>query len=319
MRVRLGYVAISLNLPKVTSSSNVTYAYYSKLSSQEKKINKLKQTTLSNLDDLYKILKYNKDNCIHFYRVTSALVPLATHPEVNEWNYRMIFKKDFERLGKFIKENDMRIDTHPNEFNVINSVREEVVENTKRNLYFHVNFFKDIDYEQGKMIIHIGSGQKGKENSIERFITNFMNYPREITERIILENDDKVFNTNDVLNICNKLGVPMVLDIHHYVCNNEGENIEDLLPCIFNTWNNEKLPPKVHVSSPKNGEKDRKHADYINVHDFINFINMCKKVDRDIDVMIEAKKKDVALFKLVEDLKNIQPKWKWIDKTTFEI
>ena len=134
MRIRLGYVAIALKLPKVTSSSAVTYTNYEKQGNEEKKLNKLKQVTLTNLDDLYKILEYNVKNNIHFYRITSALVPLATHPDVKDWDYRKIFNVDFERIGDFIKNNDLRVDTHPDEFNVLNSIKEEVVESTKRNL-----------------------------------------------------------------------------------------------------------------------------------------------------------------------------------------
>ncbi|MCY6370853.1 UV DNA damage repair endonuclease UvsE [Clostridium ganghwense] len=319
MRVRLGYVAIALKLPKVTSSSNVTFKTYSKLNSKEEKLNKLKKVTLSNLDDLYKILQYNIENDIHFYRVTSALIPLATHPEVNDWHYRNIFKKDFERIGNIIKEHKMRIDTHPNEFNVINSMKENVVENTKRNLWIHVHLFEDMNYKLGKMIIHIGSGQGGKEEAINRFINNFNNYPKEITEKIILENDDKTFTAEDVLRICKEVNIPMVLDVHHYVCNNDGESLQSILGDIFDTWNEDILPPKVHFSSPKEGEKDRKHADYINVYDFIQFIEKCKIFNKDLDVMIEAKKKDLALYKLVNDIKNIREDWKWIDETTFEV
>ena len=170
MRVRIGYVAIALNLPKVTSSSTVTYTNYLKLSSDEQKLNKLKQVTLSNLDDLYKILQYNVENNVHFYRITSALVPLATHPEVTAWDYRKIFNIDFKRLGKFVKENNMRVDTHPDEFNVINSIREEVVKSSERNLWSHVHLFEDMEYPDGKMVLHIGSAQGGKEESIHRMI-----------------------------------------------------------------------------------------------------------------------------------------------------
>ena len=95
MKVRLGYVAIALNLPKVTSSSTLTYARYTKLNSNIDKINKLKEVTRSNIEDLEKILRYNIENNIHFYRVTSNLIPLGTHPEVN-FQYRKYFKKDFE-------------------------------------------------------------------------------------------------------------------------------------------------------------------------------------------------------------------------------
>ncbi|MFU0824951.1 UV DNA damage repair endonuclease UvsE [Clostridium sp.] len=319
MRIRLGYVAISLKLPKVTSSSTVTFKTYSKFISDEEKLNKLKRVTLSNLDDLYKILQYNVENQIHFYRITSALVPLATHPEVKDWNYRSIFKKDFERIGKFIIQHNIRIDTHPDQFNVINSKREDVVEATKRNLFFHVNLFKDMGYNLGKMVLHIGSAEGGKDKAIDRFITNFRNYPEDITEKLILENDDKTFTAKEVLHICKTVSAPMVLDIHHHLCNNEEDSLEDIIEDIFNTWNEEKLPPKIHVSSPKNGEKDRKHADYIEAEDFIRFIEMCKPLKRDIDVMIEAKQKDLALYKLVQDIKRIKSEWKFIDNTTFEV
>ena len=291
MRIRLGYVSIALRLPKVTSSSTVTYSRYSKIISEEEKLRKLKEVTLSNLNDLQRILEYNIENNIHFYRITSNLVPLATHPNVN-WDYRKYFKKDFEFIGEIIRKNNIRVDTHPDQFNVINSINEKVVQDTIRNLYFHINLFEDLNYKDGKMVIHIGGGQGGKEEAIDRFIKNFNMFPKNITNKLILENDDKLFTAKEVLYICNKLGCPMVLDVHHHVCNNNGENIEELIEPIFNTWNNEILLPKIHFSSPRDGEKDRKHSDYINPKDFIKFIEITKSLNRDYDVMIEAKQKD---------------------------
>lgn len=319
MKIRLGYVAIALNLPKVTSSSSVTFTNYQKLSSDEQKLNKLKAVTLTNLDDLYKILQYNVEHQIHFYRITSALVPLATHPEVTNWDYRKIFKIDFERLGRFIKENNLRVDTHPDEFNVINSIREEVVISAERNLWSHVHLFEDINYPLGKMVLHIGGAQGGKEEAMQRFINNFKKFPVEITSRLMLENDDKTFTSTEVLHICREVGAPMVFDVHHHQCNNNGETIESLISDIFSTWNGQKLPAKFHFSTPKETEKDRKHADYINAEDFVNFIEICKSVNKDFDIMIEAKKKDQALFQLVEDIKGVRPNWNWIDNTTLEV
>jgi UV DNA damage endonuclease len=319
MRVRLGYVAIALNLPKVTSSSSVTYTNYQKLSNEEQKLNKLKQVTLSNLDDLYKILQYNLEHQVHFYRITSALVPLATHPEVVNWNYRKIFNIDFTRLGRFIRDNNMRVDTHPDEFNVINSIREEVVDAAKRNLWSHVNLFEDLDYPNGKMVLHIGGAQGGKEASIKRFIDNFKNFPVEITSRLMLENDDKTFTASEVLYICKEVSSPIVFDVHHHNCNNLGETVESLIKDIFLTWDNQPLPAKFHFSTPRETEKDRKHADFINAKDFVAFIELCKPLDKDFDVMLEAKNKDQALFQLVEDIKAIKPNWKWIDNTTLEV
>lgn len=64
---------------------------------------------------------------------------------------------------------DGQIATHPDQFNVINSVNERVVGNTKNNLWFHANLFKDLDYPLGKMVLHIGSGAGGKEASLRIF------------------------------------------------------------------------------------------------------------------------------------------------------
>jgi len=239
---------------------------------------------------------YNLNN-IHFYRITSKLVPLATHPEV-KWDYRKMFKIDFERIGNLVKDNNLRVDTHPDQFNVINSQREDVVENTKITLMHHVDLFEDLGYPKGKMIIHVGSGTGGKEKAIERFVKNFSNYPKEITSRLIIENDDKVFSAIDVLNLCKTLNTPMVLDVHHHICNNDGENLKDLMTHIFDTWNKEDLSPKIHFSSPRDGEKDRKHADYIKVEEFSAFLDIAKTIDRDFDVMLEAKKKDLAVLRL---------------------
>jgi UV DNA damage endonuclease len=319
MRIRLGYVAIALNLPKVTSSSSVTYTNYNKLFSEEQKLNKLKQVTLSNLDDLYKILQYNLKHQVHFYRITSALIPLATHPEVTNWDFRKIFDVEFARLGKFIKDNNMRVDTHPDEFNVVNSIREDVVISTERNLWNHVHFFEDMDYPDGKMILHIGGAQGGKEEAMKRFINNFKKFPKEITSRLMLENDDKTFTASEVLSICKEVNAPIVFDVHHHMCNNTGESVEDLISDIFSTWDNQLLPAKFHFSTPRETEKDRKHADYINAEDFVNFLEVCRPLDKDFDIMLEAKKKDQALFQLIDDIKAIRPNWNWIDNTTLEV
>ena len=111
----------------------------------------------------------------------------------------------------------------------------------------------------------------------------------------------------------------MVLDIHHHNCNNNGENIFEMLDEIFNTWNKEPLPPKIHFSSPREGEFDRKHADYINGEEFVKFINSAKKINRDFDVMLECKMKDEALYKLSKDIKRIKPEYEWVDESTFVV
>lgn len=318
MIIRLGYVAIALNLGKVTSSSTLTYTRYLKLN-KEDRLKKLKEVTYSNIEALEKILRYNIDNNIHFYRMTSNFIPLATHPDVM-WDYLKYFKKDLEYIGKLIKDNNLRVDAHPDQFNVINSDRERVVENTLRTLNMQVDLFEAMNYEQGKLVIHIGGAKGGKDIALDRFINNLKNFPKRITDRLILENDDKTFNAKEVLQICEKTNLPMVFDIHHHNCNNCEEDIKSLLPQIFKTWEDEELVPKIHFSSPREFEKDRKHADYIDANRFLEFIYKAKEsVNKDFDIMIEAKKKDITLNILVKDLKKLTKDIKFIDSATLEI
>lgn len=318
MIIRLGYVAIALNLGKVTSSSTLTYTRYLKLN-KEDRLKKLKEVTYSNIEALEKILRYNIDNNIHFYRMTSNFIPLATHPDVM-WDYLKYFKKDLEYIGKLIKDNNLSVDAHPDQFNVINSDRERVVENTLRTLNMQVDLFEAMNYEQGKLVIHIGGAEGGKDIALDRFINNLKNFPKRITDRLILENDDKTFNAKEVLQICEKTNLPMVFDIHHHNCNNCEEDIKSLLPQIFKTWEDEELVPKIHFSSPREFEKDRKHADYIDANRFLEFIYKAKEsVNKDFDIMIEAKKKDIALNILVKDLKKLTKDIKFIDSATLEI
>ena len=318
MRVRLGYVAIYKKLAKkVTSSSTVTFSNYNKITLPDKKLEKLKTVAASNLKDLETIIRYNIENDIHFYRITSALIPLVTHPEVGYWGHREFLKKDFEYVGKLIQNSKMRVDTHPDEFNVINSINPKVVENTKINLLRQAEWFEDFKYDLGKMVIHVGGATNGKKAGLERFITNFSTFPAEVKSKIIIENDDKTYTAQETLNLCNELNLPMVLDVHHHNCNNNGEKIYELIPKIFLTWKNEKLPPKLHFSSPRNGEKDRKHSDFIDPKDFVAFLENIKSFNTDIDIMLECKEKDLALFKLTTDIKELKPEYKWVDKSTF--
>lgn len=90
MKIRLGYACIS-NTLNITSSSTLTYKNYLKLN---KKANtKLDKIIKSNFKNLKEILKYNIKNEIYFYRMTSKLIPLGTHPDV-----------DYEIFNRYEKE-----------------------------------------------------------------------------------------------------------------------------------------------------------------------------------------------------------------------
>jgi len=314
MKVRLGYACLSKAMNNITTSSTITYTNYI---NKNYTVNKLLDVTKSNLDALKELLIYNVKNNIHFYRLTSKLVPLATHNKVS-FDYIKPLADKYKEIGNIISENDMRVDTHPDQYAVLNSVDKKIIKNTFEILQYHYKVLKALEIKNPVIILHVGSSVCGKKASITRFINNFNKLPEHIQKCIAVENDDKIYNIKDVLDLCTKLNIPMVLDYHHYICNNEGEKLEDYIEKIMNTWKN--INPKFHFSSPKSNLKKefRSHHDYINSDDFIKFINILKPYNKDVDIMLEAKAKDDAISRLVRELK-YKTNYNFLDETTFII
>ncbi len=294
--VRLGYACICNSIEE--HMHTITYTNYLK----DK--NKINDIVKQNFEVLKKILTYNNKNNIHFYRLSSNFIPCAS---IIEYDYPNIFKKEFKEISKLIKG---RFDMHLSEYCILNSTNKEVVKRSIDEIKYHYKLLKSFKVKPN-IIIHIGSKSFGKENSITRFINNFNKLPNYLKNTLLIENDDKVFNVEDTLKLCQKIKRPMVLDVHHHNCNKSEKDLSNYLNEIFNTWD---TTPKIHFSSPKNKKDIRAHNDYINSDDFINFI---KLIDRDIDIMLEAKAKDDALFRLVRELK-YKTNYNFIDETTIK-
>lgn len=313
MKIKLGYACISKTLSNVTTSSTITYTTFQK----DKDYKKIDTAIKSNLNALKEILTYNIKNNIHFFRLSSKLIPLATKSDVI-FDYIDPYKDYYNSIAKIIKDNKLRIDFHPDEFCVLNSTKSEVVKNSIAILEYHYNLLKALEIKNKILVLHIGGNTFGKKNSISRFINNFNTLSKDIQESIAIENDDKIFNIRDCVYISKNINVPVILDYHHHICNHDELDINDYLKDILSSWHN--TTPKMHFSSPKNKTKKdfRSHNDYINVDAFINFIDILKPFNHDVDIMIEAKAKDEALFRLVRELK-YKTNYTFIDDTSFEV
>lgn len=300
MEIRFGYVAIALRLKDSSTSKTITLKNLEKIMGVKPKLTKLRRITAENLDNTLRIIRYNNEEQIHVYRLTSKLIPFSTYPLEFEWDYIDIFKPEFKKIGELIKLSAIRISAHPDHFTVINSPTEKVFSDSVNDLEYHDHIFNAMGLnEQSKLITHLGGFYGDRDQSIARFKKNFSRLPQGIRSRIVLENDDKIYTAEEILKICEELKIPMVLDLHHHSCN-PGGDLEDLIPKIWDTWTD--ISPKIHVSSPKEQKSFRHHADYVDASSVKSFLNLAKKVNRDFDIMVEAKMKDSAMFKLVKDL-----------------
>lgn len=294
--IRLGYACICNSINDHLHT--ITYTNY--LKDKTKIYDIIKQ----NFNVLKKIITYNNKNNIHFYRLSSNFIPCAS---IINYDYQTIFKKEFKEISKLING---RFNMHLSEYCILNSTNKEVVKRSIDEIKYHYKLLKNFKIEP-TLVIHIGSKSFGKENSITRFINNFNKLPNYLKKSLIIENDDKVFNVEDTLKLCQKINRPMVLDVHHHYCNKSSKELSYYLNDIFKTWN---TTPKIHFSSPKNKKDFRAHNDYINSDDFIDFI---KLINQDIDIMLETKAKDDALFRLVRELK-YKTNYIFIDETTIK-
>lgn len=302
--VRLGYVAMSVELKNSSPSQTMTFTQFQKIRDREAAIRKLERIALANLENTHRLLKHNVFHEIHFYRLTSRLIPLANHEELADWNYMKPLKEKLREIGEYAKKNSMRIDFHPDHFVVLNSSKMDVLKNSLKTLKMHYLILKGMAIDPiHRCVLHVGGNYNETVKSLERFVDNWMSVPKSIQQMIILENDDTSFTLDDTLYLSEKLGIPLVFDYHHHLAHHQNINWEENWERVITTWKHSPLPIKMHISSPKSDAEFRHHSDYVDVNMFFEFLNEIKGSVPEIHCMIEAKKKDEALFALIEDIK----------------
>lgn len=305
MRIRFGYVSTALSLWECSPSKTITFTNWQKLSKEER-IPRLLELAKLNLHNTKRALMYNVAHEIDLYRLSSSIVPLATHPEVN-WDYMSDLKEELKDVGDFVRAHKLRLSFHPNQYTLFTSDKKQVTLNAVKDMEYHYNILAGMGIEDVSLInIHVGGAYGDKLEAIKRFDESIQLLPSNVKSRMTLENDDKTYTTSETLAVCKQHSIPLMFDYHHHMANLSEESIEELLPAIFETWDNFGLIPKVHISSPKSEKQFRHHADYVDLEFVLPFLKVAKSIGRDFDMMIEAKEKDWAALKLVEDISTIR-------------
>lgn len=305
MKIRFGFVSHAISLWDASPAKTITFTRYKQLGEQERQ-DKLLEVTKQNLNHTRRMLYYNIGHEIELYRFSSSIVPLATHPEVR-WDFYTPFREEWAELGELVKKNRLRVSFHPNQFTLFTSPQTKITKNAVTDMDYHYRMLEAMGaLDSGVINIHIGGAYGDKEATIERFYENLKTLPAEIKKVMTLENDDKTYNAEETLAACVQEGVPFVFDYHHHMANLCGARLEDLLPRLFQTWSARDMPPKVHISSPKSESEFRSHADFVDAEFIMPFVKLIKEYGKDVDFMIEAKAKDQACLRLVEDLSKIR-------------
>lgn len=287
--MRLGYACMNTELKTVFRTLRLATA-------QAEGVEKIKELTLKNMQTTLDIINWNLANDIYFYRASSSIVPLSTHP-VNTW----IWWEDPDflfiagQIRDIVETHQMRVSVHPGQYTVLNSPREEVVERAIEDLIYHEKLIALMGGND--IIIHTGGAYGDKESAKRKFADSYLKLPEAVRQRIRLENDDKTFTIRDVLDIHAMCGVPICFDIHHHNCNNDGTAVD--FAEVLATWKDYGTP-KIHISTGKEGFTDLRHHELVSEKDFEELLMLLGGTDADI--MFEAKMKEQAVLPFLKVL-----------------
>jgi len=287
--MKIGYPCINLTL-----ACKGTKTFRLKSYSEQNLI----KTIENNLDCLLQTLGFNAEHNIGFFRITSDLIPFASHP-VNMYNWQQHFRSKFEEIGGYIKKHGMRISMHPDQFTLINSIKEDIFQRSTRELAYHAAILDSMQLDtSAKIQIHIGGVYQDKKASMQRFAARFSKLNSNIRRRLVVENDDRLFNLADCLHISEETGVPVLFDAFHHRVNPTSATVNQALTLTQKTWKTKTdgIPMADYSSQRLNGSP-RAHTQSIDLDDFHVFLEETKPID--FDVMLEIKNKEKSAIKAV--------------------
>lgn len=262
---------------------------------------KAKQLALQNVKDISTMIEWNELHSIRCFRLSSNMFPHFTDSVTEPYDINFA-RKDLERAGNLAKMYQHRIVMHPGQYNQVGAKNVCVYEKTIRDLQHHADILDTMGIDSnGVLIVHGGGTYGDKHKTIERWIEQYDELPQQIKSRLVIENCEKSYSTRDCLTIHEETGIPVVFDFHHYQCYSslhpviEQESITDLLPEIIDSWGQRR--PLMHISEQGEGRIGH-HSDFIDQlpTELINYIH--KYPDIHIDLEVEAKMKEQAIFKL---------------------
>jgi UV DNA damage endonuclease len=298
--MNLGYACINMTLseskPKITTNRSMI-----KRTFQEKGLEYASELAVQNARDLFHILKWNVDNGIKLFRLSSEFFPWASEYNLEELPHYLRIKTLLEGCGNYAKKNGLRLTSHPGPFNVLTSPRENVVDNTITDLELHGQIFDLLGLEKShynKINIHCNGVYGDKKSAMDRFCENFQRLSPSIQSRLTVENDDKasMYSVKDLMYLHEKIGIPIVFDYHHHKFNTGGLSEKEALKLAISTWP-DGITPIVHYSESKalheeNSKiKPQAHSDYIN--------KLPNTYGMDVDIMVESKAKELAILPFI--------------------
>ena len=270
---------------------------------------KAKELVSKNLADLKTILEWNTQNHIQLYRLSSDMFPRITDSVIPKEERLDVadFKHVLFDIGQYAISNKHRITMHPGQYNQVGAESQKVFDRTVEDLTIHSQILDFMGMDDNAILTVHGGGVYGdKEKTTRRWIEQFDDLPRCVKNRLVIENCERQYNVEDVLYISDETKIPVIFDSHHFNCYNQIYNTdfvaEDYIPFIIESWRSRRMA--VHISDQKENSRIGSHSDFIEEIPSY-FLSIPEIYGVGVDIEVEAKAKEEAIFKLYKKYKMI--------------
>jgi len=286
--MKIGYPCINRSL---TSKSSRTFRLASYTEAR------FLATVEMNLAGLRDILEYNQRHDLRFLRITSDLIPFASHPVCTvPWWER--FGATFRELGKLIRAMECRITMHPDQFTLLNSPEPRIVQASMAELLYHARVLDAMELDRtAKIQIHAGGVYGNKPLAMKRFTVAYRALPEPVRRRLVLENDDRLFTLADVLALHRETGAPVLFDFFHHRLHHHGETVPEALALATATWGPADGLLLTDYSSQEPGARTGTHAETLVPDEFTALLEETRPFD--FDIMLEIKDKEKSARRAV--------------------
>ena len=209
--LQLGLCCLNITLrdqkPSIYASRRIN-----KKTIREKGIEECKRRIVENLKDLIKMIQWNEDNGIKVFRISSDLFPHKTSHDIEDYSYD--FAKDLlKEAGDLAKKYNQRITMHPGQYNVVGTPNSKTFQKTIEDLEYQATILDLMGMGPNSvLVVHGGGLYDDKEATIKRWCEQFIQLPKCVQKRLVLENCEKIFHIEDCLRISKMINIPVVFD-----------------------------------------------------------------------------------------------------------
>jgi UV DNA damage endonuclease len=269
----------------------------------EKGLPYLGELCLANCRDLARLIQWNHEHGIRFFRMSSVLWPWMGAFESTQLPQYDEIAAALRFAGDLARAYGQRVTFHPSHFVKLAAPVEELVAKSLRELEAHSEILDLMGFEPSptnKINIHVGgiyAALGDKRATMQRWADNYRRLSPACRRRVTVENDDvaSAFSLEDLLGLHAMCGVPLVFDFHHHRFCPGSLTEEQALRAAVATWP-PGVRPVVHWSESSGpGRRPHAHSDYVRGPIDGSALH---GMEAEVDVMIESKCKERALLAL---------------------